>query len=167
MSQEFEKIVLEKLNTMDKKLDEHTDILKAHTETLNEHTRILNEHTETLNEHTVILNEHTETLNENTVILNEHTEQFEKVRKDIYQINNKIITSAQKMEDIEEVVEYNTQLIKKYNEENSKKIDISLKAYEQLNAKVKMNECMISNLKSKDFQNDIRITSLEDQVMTA
>ena len=29
MSQEFEKIVLEKLNTMDKKLDEHTEEFKS------------------------------------------------------------------------------------------------------------------------------------------
>lgn len=61
------------------------------------------------------------------------------------------------MEGIEEVVEYNTQTIKKYNEENSKKVDISLKAYEQLNTKVKMNECMISNLKSKNFENEVRL----------
>ena len=139
MSQEFEKIVLEKLHSMDEKLDKHTEILNEHTEVLNEHTKVLNEHTE---------------------LLNEHTEQFKKVRRDIYQINNQLIKSAQKMEDIEEVVEYNTQIIEKYNEENSKKIDISLKAYEQLGAKVKINECMISNLKSKDFQKDI----IEDQI---
>lgn len=143
MSQEFEKIVLEKLNTMDKKLDDHTGLLKEHSGLLKEHTEVLKEHTE---------------------LLNEHTEQFKKVRKDIYQINNQLIKNAQKMEDIEEVVEYNTQAIKKFNEENSKKIDISLKAYEQLSAKVKINECMISNLKSKDFQKDIRITALEDKI---
>ena len=45
-----------------------------------------------------------------------------------------------------------------------KKLDISLKAYEQLNGKVKTNEFMISNLKSKDFQNDIRISTLEDKI---
>ena len=136
MSQEFEKIVLEKLHSMDEKLDKHTEILNEHTEVLNEHTKVLKE----------------------------HTEQIKKVRRDIYQINKQLIKSAQKMEDIEEVVEYNTQIIEKYNEENSKKIDISLKAYEQLCAKVKINECMISNLKSKDFQKDIRITALEDQI---
>lgn len=150
MSQEFEKIVLEKLNTMDKKLDEHTEIL-------NEHTGILNEHTEEFKKVNKVLDEH-------TVILNEHTEQFKKVRKDIYEINNKIIKSAEKMEEIEEVVKYNTKSIKKYNEENVKKIDVSLKAYEQLNGRVKTNEFMISNLKSKDFQNNIRITALEDAI---
>lgn len=150
MSQEFEKIVLEKLNTMDKKLDDHTGILK-------EHSGILKDHTEILKDHTEVLKDHTE-------LLNEHTEQFKKVRKDIYQINNQLIKNVQKMEDLEEVVEYNTQAIKKFNEENSKKIDISLKAYEQLSAKVKINECMISNLKSKDFQKDIRISELEDQI---
>lgn len=134
MSQEFEKIVLEKLNTMDKKLDEHTEIL-------NEHTRTLNEHTE---------------------ILNEHTEQFKKVRKDIYDINNKIIKNTDEISALTEVVRYNTETIKKINKDYGKKIDISLSAYEQLNDKVKTNEFMISNLKSKDFQNDIRISALED-----
>lgn len=36
MSQGFEKIVLEKLNTIDKKLDEHTEILNEHTEQFKE-----------------------------------------------------------------------------------------------------------------------------------
>lgn len=134
MSQEFEKIVLEKLNTMDKKLDEHTEIL-------NEHKGILNEHTE---------------------ILNEHTEQFKKVRKDIYDMNNKIIKNTDEISALTEVVRYNTETIKKFNKDYGKKIDISLSAYEQLNDKVKTNEFMISNLKSKDFQNDIRISALED-----
>ena len=129
MSQEFEKIVLEKLDKIDA--------------TLNEHTGILSEHTKTLNE---------------------HTEQFKIVRKDIYEINNKIIKSLEKMEEIEEVVEFNTQYIKKYNEENVKKIDVTFKAYEQLNTRVRMNECMISNLKSKNFENDVRITALEDTI---
>lgn len=44
MSQEFEKIVLEKLNKMDEKLDEHTKILNEHSELLNEHTKVLKEH---------------------------------------------------------------------------------------------------------------------------
>ena len=143
MSQEFEKVVLEKLNNIDKKLDEHTDIL---------------------NEHTGILNEHTEVLNEHTGILNEHTEQFKNVLKDIYEINNKLIKCVERMEDIEEVVKYNTQTIKEYNKQNTKKIDVLLKVYEQLNVKVKANDCLISNLKSKDFQNDIRISALEDQI---
>ena len=136
MSQEFEKIVLEKLNTMDKKLDEHTEIL-------NEHSEILNEHTE---------------------ILNEHTEQFKKVRKDIYDMNNKIIKNTDEISALAEVVRYNTETIKKFNKDYGKKIDISLSAYEQLNDKVKTNEFMISNLKSKDFQNDIRISALEDSI---
>ena len=59
---------------------------------------------------------------------------------------------------------YNTQTIKQYNEENVKKIDIGLKAYEQLNTKVKVNEIIISNLKSKNFQNEVRINALEDQI---
>lgn len=134
MSQEFEKIVLEKLNTMDKKLDEHTEMLNEHTKTLNEHTEILNE----------------------------HTEQFKKVRKDIYDINNKIIKNTDEISALTEVVRYNTETIKKFNKDYGKKIDISLSAYEQLNDKVKTNEFMISNLKSKDFQNDIRISALED-----
>ena len=129
MSQEFEKIVLEKLNAMDKKLDEHTEILNAHTE-----------------------------------MLNEHTEQFKKVRKDIYEINNKIIKSANEISDLTEVVEYNTKAIEKANKDYERKLDVSLKAYEQLNTKVKVNECMISNLKSKNFQNEIRINALEDQI---
>lgn len=136
MSQEFEKIVLEKLNTMDKKLDEHTEIL-------NEHSEILNEHTE---------------------ILNEHTEQFKKVRKDIYDMNNKIIKNTDEISALAEVVRYNTETIKKFNKDYGKKIDISLSAYEQLNDKVKTNEFMISNLKSKEFQNDIRISALEDAI---
>ena len=136
MSQEFEKIVLEKLNTMDKKLDEHTEIL-------NEHSEILNEHTE---------------------ILNEHTEQFKKVRKDIYDMNNKIIKNTDEISALAEVVRYNTETIKKFNKDYGKKIDISLSAYEQLNDKVKTNEFMISNLKSKEFQNDIRISALEDTI---
>lgn len=129
MSQEFEKVVLEKLNIMDKKLDAHTKVLGEHTK-----------------------------------ILDEHTQQFKKVRKDIYNINNNIIKSAGKIEEIEEVVEYNTQTIKKFNEENAKKIDVSLKAYEQLNSKVEMTKCLISVLKSKNFENEVRITALEDAI---
>lgn len=136
MSQEFEKIVLEKLNTMDKKLDEHK----------------------------VILNEHTEILNEHKGILNEHTEQFKKIRKDIYDINNKIIKNTDEISALTEVVRYNMETIKKFNKDYGKKIDISLSAYEQLNDKVKTNEFMISNLKSKEFQNDIRISALEDTI---
>ena len=136
MSQEFEKIVLEKLNTMDKKLDEHTEILNEHTEILNEHKGILND----------------------------HTEQFKKVHKDIYDINNKIIKNIDEISDLTEVVRYNTETIKKFNKDYIKKIDISLSAYEQLNSRVKNNEFMISNLKSKDFQNDIRISALEDSI---
>lgn len=136
MSQEFEKIVLEKLDNFEGRFDKIEN-------TLDEHTKILNEHKE---------------------ILNEHTEQFKMVRKDIYEINNKIIKSAEKMQEIEEVVEYNTKTIKKYNEENAKKIDVSLKAYEQLNSRVDMSKCLISVLKSKNFENDVRITALEDAI---
>lgn len=129
MSQEFEKIVLEKLNTMDKKLDEHTGILNEHTD-----------------------------------ILNEHSDQFKGIHKDIYDINNKIIKNTDEISDLAEVVRYNTETIKKFNKDYGKKIGISLSAYEQLSGKVKTNEFMISNLKSKDFQNDIRISALEDKV---
>lgn len=45
-----------------------------------------------------------------------------------------------------------------------KKIDISLKAYEQLNNKVEIQNGAIDSLMSKDFQNDIRINALEDQI---
>ena len=85
MSQEFEKTVLEKLKTMDEKLDKHTEIL-------NEHTKVLNEHTE---------------------LLNEHTEQFEKVRKDIYEANNKIIKNGEYLKEMDLVIQYNTESIKK------------------------------------------------------
>ena len=129
MSQEFEKIVLKKLNTMDKKLDEHTGILNEHTD-----------------------------------ILNEHSDQFKGIHKDIYDINNKIIKNTDEISDLAEVVRYNTETIKKFNKDYGKKIGISLSAYEQLSGKVKTNEFMISNLKSKDFQNDIRISALEDKV---
>ena len=104
------------------------------------------------------------TLDEHTEILNDHTEQFKKVRKDIYDVNNKVIKNGEYLKEMDLVIEYNTQTIKKYNEENAKKIDIALKAYEQLNTKVKVNEGMISNLKSKNFQNEVRINALEDQI---
>lgn len=150
MSQEFEKEVLKKLNSIDRKLDEHTEILNEHTETLKGHTEILNEHTETLKGH--------------TEILNEHTVQFKKIGKDIYEINNKIIKGIENMKELEKVVEFNTKTIKKINEENGKKIDISLKAYQHLNGKVEMNKCLITVLESKNFENDVRITALEDTI---
>lgn len=59
------------------------------------------------------LYEHTEEFKKVNKVLDEHTEQLKMVRKDIYQINNKIIKSAEKMEEIEDVVKYNTQTIKK------------------------------------------------------
>jgi len=157
MSKEFEKILLEKLDRIDSTLNEHTGILNEHTKTLNEHTGILNEHTKTLNEHTGILNEHTKTLNE-------HTEQFKMVRKDIYEINNKIIKSLEKMEEIEDVVEFNTQTIKKYHEESAIKFDVTFKACEQLNSKVDMTKCLVNVLKSKNYENEVRITALEDTI---
>ena len=129
MSQEFEKIVLEKLENFEGRFDKIEKTLDEHTE-----------------------------------ILNEHTEQFKKVRKDIYDINNKIIKNIDEISDLTEVVRYNTKTIKKFNKDYIKKIDISLSAYEQLNSRVKNNEFMISNLKSKDFQNDIRISALEDSI---
>ena len=129
MSQEFEKIVLEKLENFEGRFDKIEKTLDEHTE-----------------------------------ILNEHTEQFKKVRKDIYDINNKIIKNIDEISDLTEVVRYNTETIKKFNKDYIKKIDISLSAYEQLNSRVKNNEFMISNLKSKDFQNDIRISALEDSI---
>lgn len=129
MSQEFEKIVLEKLENFEGRFDKIEKTLDEHTE-----------------------------------ILNEHTEQFKKVRKDIYDINNKIIKNIDEISDLTEVVRYNTETIKKFNKDYIKKIDISLSAYEQLNSRVKTNEFMISNLKSKDFQNDIRISALEDSI---
>lgn len=122
MSQEFEKIVLEKLDRIETTLDEHKDILK------------------------------------------QHTEQFKQVRKDIYQINNKIIKNAEKMKDMEEVIIYNTQTIKEYNEKNAKEIDISLKAYKQLNDKVEIDRGAISNLMYEDFKKNFRITSLEEAI---
>jgi len=136
MSQEFEKKVLEKLDNFEGRFDKIE-------KTLNDHTKILNGHTETLND---------------------HTEQFKMIRKDIYEMNNKIIKGVEKMEEIEEVVEFNNQYIKKYHEENAKKIDISLKAYEQLNNKVEIQNGAIDSLMSKDFQNDIRISALEDTI---
>ena len=150
MSQEFEKKVLEKLDNFQGRFDKIEKILDEHTEEFKKVNKVLNEHTN-------ILNEHTE-------ILNEHTEQFKKVRKDIYDVNNKIIKIREYLKETDLVVQYNTQTIEKYNEQNAKKIDIALKAYEQLNTKVKVNECMISNLKSKNFQNEVRINSLEDQI---
>ena len=143
MSQEFEKIVLEKLSAIDQKLDEHTEEFKKVNK---------------------VLDEHTEEFKKVNKVLDDHTKQFKMVRKDIYEMNNKIIKSLEKMEEIEDVVEFNTQYIKRYHEESAKKIDISLKAYEQLNTRVRMNECTISNLKSKNFENDVRITALEDAI---
>ena len=157
MSKEFEKKVLEKLDNFEGRVDKIE-------KTLNEHTNILNEHTNTLNEHTNILNEHTNTLNEHTNILNEHTEQFKKVRKDIYDVNNKIIKNGEYLKEMDLVIEYNTKYIKKYHEENTRKINLSLKAYEQLNSKVDMSKCVISALKSKNFENEVRINELEDQI---
>lgn len=143
MSQEFERIVLEKLNNIEG--------------TLNEHTGILNEHTEVLNEHTDILNEHTKTLNE-------HTEQFKKVRKDIYDANNKIIKIGTYLKEMDLVIEYNTESIKKYNKENAKRIDLSLKAYEQLDSKLNMSKHLINAIKSNNYENELRISALEDQI---
>ena len=136
MSQEFEKKVLEKLDNFEGRFDKIE-------KTLDEHTGLLNEHTK---------------------ILNDHTEQFKMVCKDIYEIKNRLIKGEEYMKEIEEVVEFNKQYIKKYHEENSKKIDVSLKAYEQLNSKVGMNKCLIDTLKSKNFENDVRITALEDAI---
>ena len=79
-------------------------------------------------------------------------------------INNKIIKNTDEISDLTEVVRYNTETIKKINKDYDKKIDISLNAYEQLNGRVKTNEFMISNLKSKNFENDVRITALEDKI---
>ena len=143
MSKEFEKKVLEKLDNFEGRFDKIE-------KTLNEHTNILNEHTNTLNEH--------------TNILNEHTEQFKKVRKDIYDVNNKIIKNGEYLKEMDLVIEYNTKYIKKYHEENTRKINLSLKAYEQLNSKVDMSKCVISALKSKNFENEVRINELEDQI---
>ena len=150
MPQEFEKKVLEKLDNFEGRFDRIE-------KTLDEHTEILNEHTDEFKKVNKILDEHTE-------ILNEHTEQFEKVRKDIYELNNKVIKNGGYLKEMDLVIEYNTETIKKYNQENTKKIDLSLKAYEQLNSKVDMSKCLISVLKSKNFENEIRINDLEDKM---
>lgn len=62
------------------------------------------------------------------------------------------------------VIEYNTKYIKKCNEENNKRIDLSFKSYEQLNSKIDMSKCVISALRSKNFENEVRINELEDQI---
>lgn len=108
MSQEFEKKVLEKLDNFEGRFDRIE-------KTLEEHTGILNGHTEEFKKVNKILDGHTK-------ILNNHTEQLKIVRKDIYKINNNLIKTAQKMEEIEYVVEYNTQTIKKFKEDSSKKL---------------------------------------------
>lgn len=136
MSQEFERIVLEKLNNIEGTLNEHTDILNEHTKTLSEHKDILNE----------------------------HTEQFKKVREDIYHANNKIIKIESILEEMDLVIEYNTETIKNYKKENTKKVDLLLKAYEQQDSKLNMNKHLISAIKSNNFQNELRISTLEDQI---
>ena len=164
MSQEFEKKVLEKLDNFEGRFDRIENTLEKNSEILNDHTEEFKKVNKVLDDHTEEFKKVNKVLNDHTSILNEHTEQFKKVRKDIYDINNKIIKNSQYLKEIDLVLEYNTKSIKKYNEENARKIDLSLKAYEQLNTKVKVNECMISNLKSKNFQNEIRINALEDQI---
>lgn len=129
MSQEFERIVLEKLNNIEGTLNEHTDILNEHTKTLNE-----------------------------------HTEQFKEVRKDIYHANNKIIKIGSILEEMDLVIEYNTETIKNYKKENTKKIDLLLKAYEQQDSKLNINKHLISAIKSNNFQNEFRISALEDKI---
>lgn len=136
MSQEFEKTVLEKLNNFEGRFDRIE-------KTLYEHTEILNDHTKTLNE---------------------HTEQFQKVRKDIYETNNKVIKNGIKMDEMELVIEYNTETIKKFNQENRKRIDIALKACEKLKGDFEFNKCSVMAFKSKNFENEIRISALEDAI---
>ena len=127
MSQEFEKKVLEKLDNFEGRFDKIEKTLDDHTEEFKKVNKVLGEHTEILNEHTKTLNEHTEILNEHTNILNEHTEQFKRVRKDIYDAKNKIIKNGEYLKEIDLVVEYNTKSIKKYSEEDAKKLIYHLK----------------------------------------
>ena len=58
MSQEFEKIVLEKLDKMDAKLDEHTNILNEHTKTLNGHFKQIQHNTREIEGLTEVLIAH-------------------------------------------------------------------------------------------------------------
>lgn len=58
--QENLKAMKEGFVIVNRKLDEHTEILDHHTRILDEHSRILDEHTRILDEHTRILGSHSE-----------------------------------------------------------------------------------------------------------
>lgn len=102
MSQEFEKIVLEKLNKMDEKLDEHTKILNEHSELLNEHTKVLKEHSKKIAKNSEEIADLTELvkIHHNTIL------------KFDYDFRKKIDTLFDAYEVVNTKVETNSEMIK-------------------------------------------------------
>lgn len=62
MSQEFEKIVLEKLDKMDAKLDEHTNLIKENTQSINNNKELIQKNSREIQELRDVVMSHADTL---------------------------------------------------------------------------------------------------------
>lgn len=136
MSQEFEQVVLAKLDKINMKLDEHT----------------------------VILNEHTEEFKKVNKTLDEHTENLKRLNKEEYHINNNIIKIKENIKDIGEVFEFNKDSFNKFKKRNQKDIDTLFSSLNRIDSRLDIKDTVIESLRVKNFKLENRMSDLEDEV---
>lgn len=150
MSQEFEKIVLEKLNTMDKKLDEHTEEFKRVNKVLDEHTKLIKENTIAIENNTKLIKSNSREIEGLTEVVDSHT-------KSIAQVNKKI-------DSVLDMVEVHKNLFIKFEYDFDLKFKTLMDFFTANQEKHKVYDDTLLHYNSKLLNHDIRILSLEEQV---
>ena len=79
MSQEFEKIVLEKLDKIDAKLDEHT-------KTLNQHSKLIKDNTQAIDSNRELIQKNTKEMTELRDVVLSHTDSLIKIERKVNDI---------------------------------------------------------------------------------
>jgi chromosome segregation ATPase len=150
MSQEFEKIVLEKLNTMDKKLDEHTEEFKRVNKVLDEHTKLIKENTIAIENNTKLIKSNSREIEGLTEVVDSHT-------KSIAQVNKKI-------DSVLDMLEVHKNLFIKFEYDFDLKFKTLMDFFTANQGKHQSYDDTLLHYNSKILNHDIRILSLEDQI---
>ena len=95
----------------------------------------------TLDEHTEILNEHSEKLDEHSKLIRKNTEEIK---------------------GLTEVVQSHTNTLIKFDHDFNQKIDVLFDTFEYLDHEYLANKVATDNYKRKSFQQEVRISALEN-----
>lgn len=178
MSQEFEKIVLEKLNKIEGTLDQHTDILNEHTKTLKDHTeefkrvnKVLDEHTEEFKKVNKVLDEHTKLIKENTIAIENNTKLIKNNSREIEGLTevvtahtSSIVQINKKLDSVLDTVEVHKNLFIQFEYEFDLKFKTLMDFFSANQNKHESYDDTLLHYNSKLLNHDMRILSLEEKL---